>query len=192
MATVDESTALPPQIYHRRTHLQPLSPRVPSSTDRHFEQYLIDHHHYSKLPSIAKQKTRQSIENSFIQDKNFLSYRQLDIPSDFEHHNNSINRLLNNEQYRRGQARLVEYRQHSRIPGIKLSPTNNSNEISSNELILPLKEVFIDTTRTKQQHQNRDDIDLVSDDSIKSNEGDRRRRAKHWIKEHQFFFTEYQ
>jgi len=187
MATIDEST-----VYHRRTtHLQPLSPRLPSSTDRHFEQYLIDNHHYPKLPSIYKQPIRQPIEN-----KDFLSSYQRDIQTDVEHHTGSINRLLNSEQYRRSHARLIEYRQHSKIPGVALKSTitNNLNEMTSNgrnELILPLKEVFIETTRTKQ-HKNQDEIDFVDDDSIFSNGPDRRRRAKHWIKEHQFFFTEYQ
>lgn len=184
MATTDEST-----VYHRRiAHLQPLSPRVPPSTDRHFEQYLIDHHHYSKLPSIFKQTNRQSIEN-----KDFLSYHQSDIPIEFEHHTDSINRLLTSEQYLRSQARLIEYRQHSKIPGVALTKTNNLNEITSNgrnELILPLKEVFIETTRTKQ-HQKQDENNFFDDDSIFSNESDRRQRAKHWIKEHQLFFTEY-
>jgi hypothetical protein len=155
MATIDEST-----VYHRRTtHLQPLSPRVPTSTDRHLHQR--------------------------------------DILNDVEHHTGSINRLLNSEQYRRSHARLIEYRQHSKIPGVALNSTitNNLNEMTSNgrnELILPLKEVFIETTRTKQQNKNQDEIDFVDDDSIFSHDPDRRRRAKHWIKEHQFFFTEYQ
>jgi hypothetical protein len=181
MAATDE-----PTVYHRRTaHLQPLSPHVPSSTDRHFEQYLIDNHHYPKLPSIFKQTPRQSIEN-----KNLLLSHQRDIPVDVERHTDSINLLLNSEQYRRSYARLIEYRQHSKIPGVALkSTTNNLN--GRNELILPLKEIFIETTRTKQ-HQNQDEIDFVDDDSIFSNDNDRRRRAKHWIKEHQFFFTEYQ
>ncbi|CAF3587680.1 unnamed protein product, partial [Rotaria sp. Silwood2] len=75
MATIDESTVSPRQFHHRRfPHLQPLSPRVPSSIERHFEQYLIDNHHYPKLPSISKQANRQSIENTFINDKDFLSY----------------------------------------------------------------------------------------------------------------------
>jgi len=188
MATIDEST-----VYHRRTtHLQPSSPRVPTSTDRHFEQYLIDHHHYPKLPSPYKQPTRQPIEN-----KDFLSLHQRDILTDVEHHTGSINRLLNSEQYLRSHARLIEYRQHSKIPGIALNSTitnNNLNEMTSNgrnELILPLKEIFIETIRTKQ-NKNQDEIDLVDDDSIVSHDPDRRRRAKHWIKEHQFFFTEYQ
>lgn len=192
MAAIEEST-----VYRRRNaHLQPLSPRVPSSTDRHFEQYLIDHHHYPKLPSIFKQTPRQTNEN-----KDFLSnINPNDFHIDSEHHPNSINRLLNSEQYRRSHARLIEYRQRSKIPGVALKTlpssltTTSTNDLpinGRNELILPLKEVFIDTTRTKQ-HQNQDDIDFVDDDSIFSNDTDRRRRAKHWIKEHQFFFTEFQ
>jgi hypothetical protein len=189
MATIDESTV---HHHHQIGHLQPLSPRVPRSTDRHFEQYLIDHHHYPKLPSIFKQTPRHPIE-----DKNLSSSYQRDIPTDYEHHTGSINRLLNSEQYRRSHARLIEYRQYSKIPGIALKPTTTTNNFNDttlngrNELILPLKEVFIETTRTKQ-HQNQDEMDLVDDDSIISDETDRRQRAKHWIKEHQFFFTEYQ
>lgn len=184
MAAIEEST-----VYRRRiAHLQPLSPRVPSSTDRHFEQYLIDNHHYPKLPSIFKQTPRQTIEN-----KDILSSDQHGISIDYQHHSGSINRLLTSEQYRRSHARLIEYRTHSKIPGVALKPTPITNDITSNgrnELILPLKEVFTETTRTKQ-HQNQDEIDFVDDDSIFSNDTDRRRRAKHWIKEHQFFFTEY-
>jgi hypothetical protein len=194
MASVDESTVSP--LDHRQMPvLQPLSPRIPTSIDRHFEQYLIDHHHYPKLPSISKQPNRQTIENSFLNDKNFFSYRAQQIPS--EHNNGSISRLLNSEQYRRSHARLIEYRQRSKIPGVALATTNNSNENSStqingrNELTLPLKEVLMETTRTKQ-HQQQDDIDFVDDDSVFSHETDRRLRAKHWIKDHQFFFTEYQ
>ncbi|CAF2624904.1 unnamed protein product [Rotaria sp. Silwood2] len=177
MATIDESTVSPRQFHHRRfPHLQPLSPRVPSSIE----------------------PNRQSIENTFINDKDFLSYRELQIPSELEHDNGSISRLLNSDQYRRAQTRLIEYRQHSKIPGVALStPTKNSNDISStqingrNELKIPLKEVLIETKKTKP-YQQQDDLELVDDDSIFSNECDRRRRAKHWIKEHQFFFTEYQ
>ena len=192
MAAIEE-----PAASHRRlAHLLPLSPRVPSSTDRHFEQYLIDHHHYPKLPSIGKQPVnRASTETK--------DYEQLPpIEYGNHRHTGSINRLLTSEQYRRAQARLIEYRQHSKIPGVALQPTitiaaaaNNSNESilsGRNELTLPLKEIFIDPTRTKQ-HQNPDELDLlVDDDSIFSDETDRRRRAKHWIKDHQFFFTEYQ
>jgi hypothetical protein len=193
MATVDESTASPHQP-GKLPLIQPLSPRMPSTIDRHFEQYLIDHHRYPKLPSIIKQPNRQTLENSFLNDKNFLSYRDRKVPS--EHNNGSISRLLNSEQYRRSHARLIEYRQHSKIPGVALATTNKSNDISStqlngrNELTLPLKEVLMETTRTKQ-HQQQDDMDFVDDDSVFSNESDRRRRAKHWIKDHQFFFTEY-
>jgi hypothetical protein len=185
MATIDEQ---PPATHRRLVHLLPLSSRVPSSTDRHFEQYLIDHHHYSKLPSISKPSTnRPSIEN-----KDLLSFHE-EFPSiEYEHQTDSINRLLNSEQYRRSQARLIEYRQQSKIPGVSLQITtdhfNESILNGRNELILPLKEIFIDT----KQHQNQDEIDFVDDDSIFSNESDRRRRAKHWIKDHQFFFTEYQ
>jgi hypothetical protein len=202
MATLDESTVSSRQVHHRRIPaLQPLSPRIPTSIDRHFEQYLIDHHHYPKLPSISKHQpqlsNRQLFENSVTDNKDLLSYHERQLTSEIEHNNGPISRLLNSEQYRRGQARLIEYRQHSKIPGVALSGTNNSNDIFStqsngrNELILPLKEVLIETTRTKQ-HQQQDEMDLVDDDSVISQENDRRRRAKHWIKEHQFFFTEYQ
>jgi hypothetical protein len=187
-----------PTTSHRRlVHLLPLSPRVPSSTDRHFEQYLIDHHHYSKLPSIGK----QTINRPFTETKDYEALPPIEY-GHLHHHNGSINRLLNSEQYRRAQARLIEYRQQSKIPGVALQPTkltiaaSNSNEsilTGRSELTLPLKEIFIDPTRTKQQHQNQDELDLlVDDDSIFSDETDRRRRAKHWIKDHQFFFTEYQ
>ncbi|CAF1196328.1 unnamed protein product [Rotaria sp. Silwood1] len=200
MATIDESTVSPRQFHHRRfPHLQPLSPRVPSSIERHFEQYLIDHHHYPKLPSISKQTNRHSIDNTYINDKDFLSYRERQISSEFEHDNGPISRLLNSDQYRRAQTRLIEYRHHSKIPGVALTETiTNSHDISStqinerNEITLPLKEILIETTRTKLHHQQQDDNDINDDDSILSNESDRRRRAKHWIKEHQFFFTEYQ
>ena len=185
MAAIDEST-----VYRRRTiHLVPLSSRVPSSTDRHFEQYLLDHHHLPKLPSITKQPiNRQSIEK-----KELFTYPKT-IPTEIEHSTGSINRLLTSESYRRSQARLIEYRQRSKIPGVALKPTNHINEMPTNgrnDLVLPLKEVFLEPTRTKQ-HQNIDEIDFVDDVSIFSNETDRCRRAKHWIKDHQFFFTEYQ
>lgn len=188
MATIDESIV---RSVHRRTnHLLPLSPRLPSSTDRHFEQYLIDHHRYPKLPSIVQ----PTIARSSIESKDFPSSDSSNIPPDTERHSNSINRLLNSEQYRRSHARLIEYRQHSQIPGVALQSSNNDLATSHtrNEIILPLKEVFLETTRTKQQAANADEIDFVDDDSVFSNETDRRRRAKHWIKEHQFFFTEYQ
>ncbi|CAF1102141.1 unnamed protein product [Rotaria sordida] len=202
MATIDESNVSPRQFHHRQfLHLQPLSPRVPSSIERHFEQYLIDNHHYPKLPSISsKQINRQSIDNTFTNDKDFLSYRELQIPFVFEHDNGPISRLLNSDQYRRAQTRLIEYRQHSKIPGVSLTTTTtvkNSNELSPtqinerNNLTVPLKEILIETTKAKP-HQQQDDIDFIDDDSIFSHESDRRRRAKHWIKEHQFFFTEYQ
>jgi hypothetical protein len=188
MATIDEPTVYP----RRNTHLLPLSPRVPASTDRHFEQYLIDHHHFPKLPSIAKHPLptiRQSIEN-----KDFLPSHQQALPIDFENHPGSVNRLLNSEQYLRSHARLIEYRQQSRIPGVALKATHHFNEMPSNgrnDVSLPLTEVFLETTRT-QQHQNPAEIDFIDDESVFSNETDRRQRAKHWIKEHQFFFTEYQ
>lgn len=182
MATMDES------IVHRRTnHLLPLSPRLPSSTDRHFEQYLIDHHHYPKLPSIGK----PSIVRSSIENKEFHAST---FSRDTEHQTNSINRLLNSEQYRRSQARLIEYRQHSQIPGVALQSTGHEHLRSHprNELVLPLKEVFLETTTRTKPTGNGEEIDFVDDDSVFSNDTDRRRRAKHWIKEHQFFFTEYQ
>ena len=188
MATLDESIV---RSVHRRTnHLLPLSPRLPSSTDRHFEQYLIDHHRYPKLPSIVQP---MPITRSSMETKDFPSSN---LPRDSERHSNSINRLLNSEQYRRSHARLIEYRQHSQIPGVALQSSNNDLTTTSshtrNEVILPLKEVFLETTRTKQQAANADEVDFVDDDSVFSHETDRRRRAKHWIKEHQFFFTEYQ
>ena len=184
MATIDESIV--PSVHRRTNHLLPLSPRVPSSTDRHFEQYLIDHHRYPKLPSIGK----PTIHRSSIETKDLHSST---LPRDTEHHSNSINRLLNSEQYRRSHARLIEYRQHSQIPGVALqSPGKDlSTSHGRNEVILPMKEVFLETTRTKQGG-NGEEIDFVDDDSVFSNDTDRRRRAKHWIKEHQFFFTEYQ
>ena len=189
MATLDESSV---RSVHRRTtnHLLPLSPRLPSSTDRHFEQYLIDHHRYPKLPSIVQ----PTIARSSIEAKDLLSSDSSNLPRDSERHSNSVNRLLNSEQYRRSHARLIEYRQHSQIPGVALQSSNKdlATAHTRNEVILPLKEVFLETTRTKQQAGNADEIDFVDDDSVFSNDTDRRRRAKHWIKEHQFFFTEYQ
>ena len=198
MASINETTIDSHQFPRRRfTHLQPLSPRETSSIERHFEQYLIDHHRYSKLPSISKQSNRQSIESLFMNKKNFLFDYEQQIPTEFKPNTNSINLLLNSEQYRRAHKRLIEYRQLSKIPGIALTTTTNSDDISprqlneNNELILPLKEALIDTTKAKQ-YQQQDELDLVDDDSVFSNQTDRRRRAKHWIKDHQFFFTEYQ
>lgn len=192
MAAIDE--AILPAVHRRTAHLLPLSSCLPSSTDRHFEQYLIDHHHYPKLPSIS----RPAAHRPAIETKNLLSAQLPILPIDSERRPSSVNRLLNSEQYRRSHARLIEYRQHSKIPGVALKITtplaNQYNELSSNtrnEIILPLKEVLIETARTKQQ-TNADDVDFADDDSVFSHDSDRRRRAKHWIKEHQFFFTEFQ
>ncbi|CAF3446487.1 unnamed protein product [Rotaria socialis] len=198
MAAIDEPTVSPRQFHHRRfANLQPLSPRVPSSIERHFEQYLIDHHHYPKLPSISKKPNRQSLENSCTSDQDLLSYHDRQVSSEFGQNTGPISRLISTEQYRRAQSRLVEYRQHSKIPGVTLPGTKNSNEkspinlIGRTDLKIPLKEVLPDTTRGKQFYQQ-DEFDFVDDDSVASNGTDRRRRAKHWIKDHQFFFTEYQ
>lgn len=199
MATIDESAVVSPrQFHHRRfANLQPLSPRVPQSIERHFEQYLIDHHSYPKLPAIPRKANRQNLGNSLNSDQETSSCIDRQSGFDLEHNNGPISRLLNSEHYRQAQSRLIEYRQHSKIPGVSVERTHNSNDASlsrpndKKEILIPLKEVLLDSTRAKQ-FNTQDDFDLVSDDSVNSHQTDRRRRAKHWIKDHQFFFTEYQ
>lgn len=174
---------------HRR--LQPLAPSI----DRHFEQYLLDHHHFPKLPAIQKSHLthRSDEEINRLNLEEFLSPRSNDVPappsSALNH--GPISRLLNSEAYRRAQARLAEYRQQSKIPGIALTPTNDDEHHLQNtaryELPVPLKEAV---ARTKQ-HDGSDPM-VDDDDSVYSDQVEGRRRAKHWIQEHQFFFTEYQ
>ena len=200
MATVNESNVAATQVHHRRIpRLQPLSSHVPPSIDRHFEQYLIDHHHFPRLPSIGKAPLthRAPAENVLGDSQELLSYRERTHLEDFEPNHGPISRLLNSDQYRRAQARLIEYRQRSKIPGVALSPSielmSDAAAASSNErheLNVQLKDALLETARNKP-HQG-DDVDFVDDDSVASHDTDRRRRAKHWIKEHQFFFTEYQ
>lgn len=180
MATADESTV---GYRSKAHHLLPLSPRVPTSTDRHFEQYLIDHHNLPKLPSITKSQVHRSILEPNLSNDYFL-------PTIHQRQTNSINRLLNSEQYRRSHARLIEYRQHSKIPGVTLTnilPTKT--DFPSNSRSDFKKEIYPDPIKPKQQ--NAEEIDLADDESVLSNGTDRKRRAKQWIKEHQFFFTEY-
>ena len=201
MATVNESNIAPAQVHQRRVpRLQPLSSHVPPAIDRHFEQYLIDHHHFPKLPSIGKPSTshRAATENVLGDNQEFLSFRERAHLEEIEPNHGPISRLLNSEHYRRAQARLIEYRQRSKIPGVALSlgiePLADAIAApvyERQESNIQLKDALLETARSKQQ-QLADNEDFVDDDSVLSHETDRRRRAKHWIKEHQFFFTEYQ
>lgn len=192
MATINESTVSSTSPVHRRSksHLQPLPPRISSSIDRHFKQYLRDHHRFACLPSIHRTNVthHDEVENSIIDRNKLLSSHPRTNPVD----NQSISRLLNSENYRRAQARLIEYRQQSKIPGVALTPPLliiNETLQHHPDGSIPLKDVIMETTRAHQQQQH-DEVDLVDDDSVISHETDRRRRAKHWVKEHQFFFTE--
>ena len=165
---------------HRR--LQPLA----SSIDRHFEQYLNDYHHFPKLPAIHK--FRSNVDETNLTSDEFVSPRS-SRPVETTANHGPISQLLNSDAYRRAQARLIEYRQQSKIPGIALTPTHEQFETQNtgrHEFVLPLKEVV---ARTKQ-HEDGDGA-AADDDSVCSDEGERRRRAKHWIHDHQFFFTEY-
>ena len=188
-SNVSSSTQVYPRPYLR---LQPISCNVPPSIDRQFERYLINHHHqhhhhFPKLPAIAKSTSSHNLDLN----QSFRSYQSLLSQSVSSQSNDGrIHRLFDNENYRRAQARLIEYRRQSLIPGVALAhePVHSQDEIHQDST-LPSKEAIIEATRTKQLT---DEIDFDDDESILSHETDRRRRAKHWIRDHQFFFTEYQ
>lgn len=169
------------------------SSKVSSSIDRNFSRFLLENHYSTKLPSIFKSKSanRLNFDGNSFDFQQMFSFRERKHFSTHQLAESSIQRLLNNEQFRRCQARLIEYRQLSIIPGISLKLNNEQKIVNGNSrnepIVLPSRENKIEMTKVKQQI---DETDFDDDESILSNQTDRRRRAKHWIQDHQFFFAE--
>ncbi|CAF0766197.1 unnamed protein product [Didymodactylos carnosus] len=190
---------------------------LPSHIDRNFEQYLADHHvhpSYVKFPLITSHRQKQHIStalksNRYIDDRqksfetvfsqnskllsNSLSSSWNTNENDTIHQKqlSPINTILaNNEKYRRSHAKLIEYKQQSKIQGIQIPKVDiqlSNNHNNSPPSTLVLREVI--ENKTKEKNGAIGGEDLVDDESIISVEGSH--RAKVWVREHQYFFNNY-
>ncbi|CAF0831620.1 unnamed protein product [Didymodactylos carnosus] len=191
---------------------------LPSRIDRNFEQYLADHHvqrSHLKLPLIKPAGQKRHIKTTIKPDE-YMNSRRISFDRAFLHNSTALSHslaspwninendniypqqlspinsiLVNNEKYRRSHAKLIEYRQQSKIQGIYIPKadmqlTNNQNNNTPSTLAV---RDAIDN-KTKQEQNFGGDDDLVDDESTISIDGPH--RAKTWVREHQYFFTDYQ